>query len=224
MSESWSSSNELKPWQVASSSNKAQEFKCKDCKHTFSCVIQSIKNDKYCPYCCHHPKLCGEKSCKFCYEKSFAATPRGQYWSSKNELDAWEVAKNANKKFLMDCPDCETCFPSRPNDITSKGNWCPKCKNKTEKMLINHLDDECEEDVTQQATLKGCGGEKRLYPFDCMIKTLKLIIELDGRQHFEKVSRFKNNVEDARQRDLYKTNFAISKGLHCYPAPPDGRL
>jgi very-short-patch-repair endonuclease len=185
---------------------------CEVCRHNHEYQVNNVIRGDECPYCSIKPKLCGREDCKHCYSRSFAATPRGKYWSSKNKFKPWQVAKSSGKKFLLDCPDCDTCFPATLNSITSRGTFCPNCYNKTEKLLLEHLNDACDEEITREATLSGC-GDKRPFRYDCMIKKWKLILELDGEQHFENVSFFKTmDLEENQKRDQYKTAFAVNRG------------
>jgi hypothetical protein len=43
--------------------------------------------------------LCGKKECSTCYNRSFATHPKSKYWSSKNEVEPYQVLKNSNKKY-----------------------------------------------------------------------------------------------------------------------------
>ena len=54
-------------------------------------------------------KLCGIESCIICYKRSFATHPKSSCWSSKNKLQAIEVTKSSNKKFIFTCK-YETCL------------------------------------------------------------------------------------------------------------------
>jgi very-short-patch-repair endonuclease len=210
----WSKKNELDAWQIGMHSNKKFWFYCKECKHRYMSTVNNVANGNGCPYCSITTRLCGEEDCKHCFDNSFASTPKSQYWSDKNVLKPWQVAGCSNKKFFLDCPDCGTCFLSSLNSVTSSGRFCPNCKNKTEKMLTEHLDDDdvCNEKVIREATLAGCKS-KQLLRFDYLVEAYKLIIELDGRQHFEDVPFFANmSLKENQKRDHYKTAFAISQG------------
>ena len=52
----------------------------------------------------------------------------------------------------------------------------------------------------------------KLLPYDFVIEHLKIIIELDGQQHFEQVSNWKS-PKDTQDRDMYKMQCA---NLHGY--------
>lgn len=44
----------------------------------------------------------------------------------------------------------------------------------------------------------------RYLPFDFCIPSLKIIIELDGNQHFRNIKYWKSSVENNTRRDVYK--------------------
>jgi len=48
-------------------------------------------------------------------------------------------------------------------------------------------------------------------PFDILIEGLKLIIEVDGEQHFKQISNWKS-PDETRKIDIYKSICAINKG------------
>ena len=96
--------------------------------------------------------------------------------------------------------------------IINDGCWCPKCVNKSEVKLFDKL-------VSSGYTLMSqfcadwCKNPEtdKYLPFDFVMEEYKLIIELDGNQHFEQVSNWKS-PEITRQRDLYKMDCANSQG------------
>jgi very-short-patch-repair endonuclease len=93
----------------------------------------------------------------------------------------------------------------------SKQEWCPFCKNKTELKLYNWLKKLFVTDA--QIRFDWCKNpETNSYlPFDFVLCEYKIIIELDGRQHFEQVSNWES-PEEQRLRDIYKMDCAIVQG------------
>ena len=53
---------------------------------------------------------------------------------------------------------------------------------------------------------------KQYLPFDFALEDKKIIIELDGKQHFKQVSNWKN-AENTRTRDKYKMKKANENGF-----------
>ena len=64
--------------------------------------------------------------------------------------------------------------------------------------------------IRRQARFEWCKNKTRL-PFDFCIKHYKLIIELDGPQHFKQISNW-TSPEETKDRDEYKTKCANTNG------------
>jgi very-short-patch-repair endonuclease len=100
-------------------------------------------------------------------------------------------------------------FEQTPRDHISKIRGCQLCFNTSEGFFYNKL-------IKYYPTLKTqfraewCKGQRYL-PFDFYLKEYKIIIELDGGQHFKQVSDWKS-PEIQRKNDIYKMNCANSNG------------
>jgi hypothetical protein len=237
--------NDKKPWEVFKSTNKKIWFKCDNCPHSFNSVLYNILSDSWCPYCCVSSEIfCDEykkdyNNCQHCFNKSFASSELLTPIKKNKKVDCWDYEKNNKKpwevfkskgivKFWFKCDNCPHSFNSTLNHITN-GRWCPYCKNKTELKLYKWLQELYPNyTIKTQYKKKWCRNpdpnykkkkEPCYYPYDfnIQIKELKLniIIELDGRQHFEYVSHFDNNVEERQIIDLYKM-FQAFKNNHSF--------
>jgi hypothetical protein len=203
----WSDKNLLKPFQVSKCSNQEYIFVCKcgnEYKHILSNLLKLKQNS--CS-CCNKnsKKLCDNEECKFCYDKSFASHTKSKYWSETNILKPRQVFKSSsNKKYIFIC-EKKHVFKKTTNNINSN-SWCPKCINKTETILYNKL-------IILYPTLQyqykvlWCKKNKYLLPFDFSIPELNIIIELDGKQHFEQVRNW-DNPDLIQKRDKYKMALA----------------
>jgi very-short-patch-repair endonuclease len=65
--------------------------------------------------------------------------------------------------------------------------------------------------VENQYKVEWCKNKKCL-PFDYFLPDYKLIIEVDGRQHFRQVSKW-NSPEFVQERDKFKMKCALEHGL-----------
>jgi hypothetical protein len=233
----------IKPWEVFKLTSTKFWFKCDICPHSFYSGLSIISNKRWCPYCCNNSvKFCDEykkdyKNCQHCFNKSFASfdglTTNGKKkidcWDySKNEKKPWEVFKSTATKFWFKCDNCPHSFNSALNHI-SNNRWCPHCKNKTEKKLYEFLQKLYPNYIIKKEyKKKWCRNpdpnykkkkEPCYYPYDFNIQikeqNINIIIELDGRQHFEYVSLFNNNVEDRQNIDFYKM-FQAYKNNHSF--------
>jgi len=134
----WSDKNELQPNEISYGSAKKFWFNCDNCPHDFECNPNNITHNKWCPYCCHNPKLCGSRDCTYCLKKSFASynglTKNGKNkidcWSDKNKLETNKVLLKSNKEFLFNCDCCLHDFKCRISEYTTNNDKCPYCYNR----------------------------------------------------------------------------------------------
>ncbi len=212
-SEFWSETNEnIKPRDVFKSSANEFWFNCNICPHEFQSTLNNITAGQWCPFCAK-TKLCAN-DCDFCKTNSFASEPKAIFWSEKNEKTPRDCFKSSTKFVWFNCTLGHE-FESTLNNITA-GNWCPGCNHKTEQKLYEWLKKIYPSDhIIKQFKTLWCLNPKtktkRRLPFDFLIEGLKLIIELDGRQHFIQVLNWKDPVA-ARKRDIYKMNQALLNG------------
>jgi very-short-patch-repair endonuclease len=202
----WSNKNELKPEEVFLTSNTKYWFNC-SCGHEFESNLSNISKGAWCPYCCNpQQKICNKKDCKSCFEKSFASHEKSQYWSEKNQLNPREVFKSSDKKYFLNCKKNHT-FEIALSKVIN-GRWCPVCKNKTEEKLFEILKVDYP-DVKHQFRADWCKNPitNKYLPFDFLLHQEKIIIELDGAQHFKQVSNW-TSPEEQYERDTYKMECA----------------
>ena len=89
------------------------------------------------------------------------------------------------------------------------GVGCPHCINKTEYKLFELLKIRYPT-VQRQFKAEWC-KQKRCLPFDFVIEEHKIIIEMDGPQHFIQVANWRP-PELQQQQDLFKTKCAAENG------------
>ena len=100
-------------------------------------------------------------------------------------------------------------FSCQLSDIT-KGVWCSFCVNKTELILFNKLKEKYNT-LRTQYKVDWCKNKKHL-PFDFVIEERKIIVELDGKQHFEQIGSWQS-PEETMKNDLYKMKCANENGF-----------
>jgi very-short-patch-repair endonuclease len=217
--------NKKKPKDVFLKSELKYLFDCNKCGHEFSAKPLKINRGYWCPYCSNLiPKICkSSKKCKICFSKSVAGNKLiMKSWSSKNAVSADEVSINSRNSYSFECYGCECVVKIAPYKITKSQIRCKLCnereielkkqniKNKTEKKLSEWLSEKkfkCQ----LQFNKSWCKNIRNL-PFDIAIENLNMIIEIDGFQHFQDVAHWNSNVENVRQRDVYKTYQCIKNG------------
>ena len=208
----WSSENELTPRQVFKGADRKKfKFNCDKCIHNFEIIVKSISTKgQWCSYCSHQ-KLCENKECEMCFNNSFASVERSKYLHDKT-INARMLFKSTNKKYKFECGTCNKLFETQLSDVT-KGVWCSFCVNKTEQIVFDKLKEKYDT-IETQYRINWCKNviSNRFLPFDFVIEERKIIIELDGKQHFEQIGNWLSPAE-TRKNDLYKMNCANENGF-----------
>lgn len=87
---------------------------------------------------------------------------------------------------------------------------CPSCINKTEFKFFTKVQ-ELYPTIRRQYKVEWCKN-KLCLPFDFAIEELKIIIELDGEQHFKQISNW-TSPKIQIEKDKYKINCANNNGF-----------
>jgi very-short-patch-repair endonuclease len=206
----WSKENGIEPHDVFTSTHEKYLFDCPVCEHTFDSVLSSITRGSWCGYCASK-RLCDKDDCKFCFENSFASHPKAIYWNKtkNNRIEPRDVFKSSNRnKFWFDCDKCHHQININLNNVTT-GHWCPYCVNKTEQKLYDALLPHYPQ-LNTQYKVEWCMNIRHL-PYDFVLSEDKIIIELDGLQHFEQVSNWQS-PEETHLNDVYKMKCANENG------------
>jgi len=94
----------------------------------------------------------------------------------------------------------------------TNGDGCPMCKNKTEKKFYDYIKILYNKIICQFKPEWSRNPKTNYYlTFDFCLEEFKLIIEIDGRQHFIQVSNWETPKE-TQSRDKLKINMALSNG------------
>jgi very-short-patch-repair endonuclease len=134
-----------------------------------------------------------------------------QYWSKTNKISPRDITHGIRRKHDFDCPDCGRWFQILIANITCLGQWCGACKHKTEAKLLKWLNTVIKAAIIHGAKFEWCKNKKFL-PLDFCIEQFKLIIELDGIQHFKLVKLYRNSPAENLKNDMYKLRCAIKNG------------
>lgn len=208
-----SSLNEKNPRCVSKTSKDKYWFLCDVCNHQFQISIVSIVNRfHWCSYCAKQ-KLCGIKECLFCYKNSFASNSKSKIWHLEKNLPITplNVFNTSLKKYWFKCETCTNNFYTSISSV-SKGTKCNICFHKTEKQLFKWLVENYE-NVEYQKTFEWCKTDKNTYyKYDFYLPNEKVIIELDGIQHFQQVYNWQA-PEIIECTDKIKMEKAIKNGI-----------
>jgi very-short-patch-repair endonuclease len=168
------------------------EYLC-NCGNISRINFNNFKNGYRCLKCGGSEKLTFEFVKKFFEDKKCIL------------LETDYVNNNTNMKYI--CINNHVSFIMF-NDF-KRGNRCNLCKNKTEKNVNNFLI-ESNYNIISQAKFDWCKNKRHL-PFDFVIDAYKLIIEIDGPQHFKQISNWQSH-ETTFEVDIFKMKCAIENG------------
>ena len=158
-----------------------------------------------------HLSKCGCKLCGIETMKTKQKTDADDFIKNANirHKDKYEYSQmnyiNAREKIRINCKEHGE-FEQTP-DSHLRGSGCSYCVNKTEFMLYEYIQKKYE--ITKQFKKEWCKNNhtNKYLPFDFCIENFKIIIELDGRQHFEQVMNWKT-PEEQFESDIYKQKCA----------------
>ncbi|AYV76702.1 MAG: restriction endonuclease [Terrestrivirus sp.] len=202
--------NGITPRKIFKSTKSLMPFKCNICNHEFKTSPSSIYHlNAFCPYC-GHKKLCDKNDCIDCYNKSFASHEKSKFYIESQSLKPREFFKYASHIGIFYCNKCKTNFQIKIAQV-SQGIWCQNCRTTTENKLYDKLI-EFYPNLKRQKKFDDLKSDKnRHYLFDFCIEENKIIIELDGLQHFEQVFNWKS-PESQQQSDFIKMKYANNNG------------
>jgi hypothetical protein len=212
-SKNWSPLNgDLRPRDIFRSGKDIIWLRCPKCTHDYQIKANSSCRGRECSYCASKT-LCDNQDCMTCYKNSFASHEMSKYWSKQNDFTPRTIFIGSNKLCWFTCQDCGHDFQTCPNNIVNLNTWCPVCHIKTELKLYNWL--LTKYPCKRCCSYEWCISDKGCYmPFDFVIEDLKLIIELDGIQHFKQVMNWKDPQEQ-QKNDIYKMKKALEQGYSC---------
>lgn len=175
--------------------DKKLKYKC-SCGNKSEISFYMFKNDQRCLKCSNKERHTFE------YVKN--------YFTEQNcELLETEYINDITKmKYICICKnESDIRFSSFQNGVR-----CNMCKNKTELKLLNWLKQTFSEfTINTQVKFDWCKNINHL-PFDFLINELNLIIELDGKQHFEQVSNW-TPIQEIKYRDNLKNKLALENNF-----------
>jgi len=192
---------------ITKNSHNVGLFICGKCEHTFESTFSSISRGSWCAYCCSSgKKLCFDLECKHCENRSFKSNLKSQYLLNHNPRF---IFKSADFYGIFFCNRCEYTFESTFSHVTS-GRWCPFCNYKTQTKVYDYLNQIHK--VEREKIFEWL--ERKRYDF--YLPDFNLIIEVDGRQHYEPVDFFNRDrsFEEIQAIDELKNMKAKDNGLY----------
>jgi hypothetical protein len=177
------------------------------CMHEWDAVISSrCRLGAGCPYCDNQ---------KCCLHTSIIWTHPiiAQEWHpTKNIKNPKTVRYGSDYKAWWKCKYEHEWF-ARIANRCSHNSGCPTCKHKTARKLFDYIKS-LYPDAIAEYKADWCKNPhtNRHLPFDIFIPSLKVIIELDGAQHFRQISNW-GTPAYTQLKDVYKMHLANQNSI-----------
>lgn len=185
------------------------EWQCMVCDYHWKSSPRNILNDNaHCPQCANCVPL--------------SNTIIDDKIKSRPFIRIGNFEKNNMVKIEWECLICNHKWMQKPNAIFN-GRGCPKCKCSKGELKIGNILKQHNIKYEIQKTFDDCTrqhNKKRLF-FDFYLPDYNLMIEYQGKQHYEPVfhfggfETFKSNVE----RDQFKKDYCISHNMKLLEIP-----
>lgn len=127
-----------------------------------------------------------------------------------NKYDYSKVEYSNNRNYVIIICKKHGEFNQTPDIHINHKCGCPSCINKTEYKFYEKIK-EIYPTIKRQYKVEWCKNKQRL-PYDFAIEELKIIIELDGEQHFTQVSNW-TSPKIQIENDKFKTECANKNGF-----------
>jgi len=205
----WNNNEDMKS--LSSYSHKKVSWKCKSKKscHIWDAVIKHrTLSNSGCPYCSGH-RVCACLECPNLYNDY---PELREEWN--NDVELMKLYSYGSEfSASWKCKVKGHIYNASIYSRTTANTGCPKCKHKTERKLLDYLTSAFE-DVSHQVRFPWIG----LRSFDFMLSEYRILIELDGRQHFKQIMNWMSpeltTANDIDKMELAcKNNYSIIRLL-----------
>lgn len=213
--------NETKPEEVAYRSNKRHWFKCPVGLHKSEYTILSDLCIRKTPFICKQCNSLGQHLIN-----TFGDGAIEKYWSEKNDINPFYVAKFSNKKYFFKCPDCGNIKYTNVYDWVINPFSCKKCgdgnsyPNKFMREFLLQLEaihkfKVLPEHVFSWSENIDVNTKRRIYDF-VINEDNSIIIEVHGIQHYEHgFCDFDGGktLDEELSNDAFKKALALRNGI-----------
>lgn len=145
-----------------------------------------------------------------------------EWVDSKNHLKPNEVTLGSNERVLWKCSKCEHEWETSVAHRTIDETGCPSCKNKSkgeakivEFLLANNIS------FVREKRFDNCKNVFTL-PFDFYLPDYNILIEYQGRQHYEITNSYfggGGSLEKRKHNDQIKRKYALDNEYYYLEIP-----
>jgi very-short-patch-repair endonuclease len=176
-----------------SNNESLMKYKC-DCGNISEISYAAFKKGHRCSRCGGNEKSSYEDVKKYFQEQNCELL-EVEYINSQTPMKYKCICGNISKIRFSHFKNCN--------------RRCNNCKHKTEN-FVNEFLEKNYTNIISQAKFEWCKNKNYL-PFDFLLDNEKILLEIDGRQHFIQVSNW-TSPEYTQERDIFKMNLALKHG------------
>lgn len=185
-------------------------FKCGN-GHIWEAKPHDIKySNSWCPVCSGSLKLTIEQM------KEIAKERKGKCLS--------DHYINSHTKLLWECEKGHQWL-AKPYLVKGSKHWCPFCNESKGEKEVDRCLKKNNIIFERQKKFKNCKGIKQRLPFDFYLSDYNILIEYDGKQHFELVNFSRSNeiatkrFNDLKENDKRKDNYCLVNNIPLIRIP-----
>jgi hypothetical protein len=193
------------------------KFQCLICDHIWITTPNIVINNNHdapskCPKCTNHIKLNND-----------ILDERLQ----KRDIKRIGNCENSKRKIKFKCLKCDRIWKASPNSICNSKSGCPICSlNKTEKYIKTLIEKYIKYSILIHHKYVNFHNRKYFPDFYLEIDNIKIIIEYNGKQHYEPVrfnsislEKAKIKFEKQKTRDKNMRQYCKENGIILIEIP-----
>ena len=130
-----------------------------------------------------------------------------------NYKDGYKYTQSSNEKVWWKCPCCGEHLYKKISYVNKRGLICNKCSDGISfpnRFMYNVLSQLQVDFITEYII---DGGK---YRYDFYIPQYNMIIEVQGKQHYDGWNSKRISIDDIHKNDICKKNFALMSGIDKY--------
>lgn len=223
----WDLSNHVDYYELSTQTKQKIKIKCQEKTYhgVYEISCDNFYKGRRCPYCA------GKKTHKY-DSFGYKYPDLLKFW--KYEMGSpYEILPMSNKKVTFNC-EKHGDFTMIMCDFTESYYHCPKCAEDSkissyEQMVQNYLNDKNIKFLTEYDCNISPINPKtgRMLPYDNELIDYKIIIEVNGAQHYQNKTIWFGKTEEEQKyhfeyqkwKDQYKKEYAIKKGYKFLELP-----
>lgn len=187
------------------------------CGTAYSVSYVNYKKGKRCPYCAEKEKI---KRCKERLKSNEYFLNKINEFSDSDEYEVMEKYRGTDVKIKFKHKICGHEFRMTPN-MFYRGRRCPLCNNTSNgELRIKKYLDNNNFSYEREVSFEELKSKKGFYlRFDFLIYLNKedyILLEYDGKQHFEDVKYYSSNLSEIQYNDNLKNIFCEEFDIPLY--------